>query len=159
MSVSTWIADVSNRFFDRVRHKAAFTIADAEAVTGPFEALRGRQYATLVTFRRNGEAMPSPVWFGLDDEGRFYTHTMADSGKVKRLRHDPRVLVVASTRRGKPIGPVYEGVAREVPKEEEPHAEAAMAANYGLGRKLYMGASQQVDIGVYVEVAPMGGSR
>ena len=150
---------MSNRFFDRVRHKAAFTIGDAEPVIGPFEALRGRQYATLVTFRRNGEAMPSPLWFGLDDEGRFYTHTMADSGKVKRLRNDPRVLLVASTRRGKPIGPVYQGVAREVPKDEEAHAEAAMAANYGLGRKLYMGASHQVDIGVYVEVAPMGGSR
>ena len=159
MSVSTWIADVSNRFFDRVRHKAAFTIGDTEAVPGPFEALRGRRYATLVTFRRNGEAVPSPLWFGMDDEGRFYTHTLADSGKVKRLRNDPRVLLVASTRRGKPIGPVYGGVAREVPKDEEAHAEAALAANHGLGRKLYMGASHQADIGVYVEVAPMGGSR
>ena len=155
MGFSQWVADTSNRFFDRLRHKAAFSIDEANAVTGPFEALRGRQYATLVTFRRSGEAMPSPLWFGLDDEGRFYSHTMADGGKVKRMRNDPHVLVVASTRRGKPVGPVYRGVAREVPKEAEAHAEAAMAANYGLGRKVFMATSGQEDIGVYIEVTPL----
>jgi PPOX class probable F420-dependent enzyme len=108
-----------------------------------------------VTFKRNGDAVPSPLWFGLDAEGRFYSHTMADGSKVKRLRNDPRVLLVASTRRGKPIGPVYHGLAREVPAAEEAHAEAAMAANYGLGRKVYMATSHQEDIGVYLEVAPL----
>jgi len=158
VSFATWTAEVSNRFFDRLRHKAAFEIDEVAAVAGPFDALRGRQYATLVTFRRNGEAVPSPLWFGLDDDGRFYTHTMADGWKVKRIRHDPRVLLVASSRRGKPIGPVYHGTAREVPKDEEAHAEAAMQSNYGLGRKLYMGASNQADIGVYLEVAPLPSS-
>jgi uncharacterized protein len=158
MGFSQWVADTSNRFLDRMRHNAAFGIGEADAVEGPFESLRGRQYATLVTFRRNGAAVPSPLWFGLDDEGRFYSHTMADGGKVKRLRNDPRVLLVASTRRGKPIGPVYRGLAREVPAEEEAHAEAAMAANYGLGRKLFMATSGQEDIGVYLEVTPLPSS-
>ena len=158
MSLSQRIADVSNWFLDRTRHKAAFAISEEGAITGPFEALRGRQYATLVTFRKTGEPMPSPLWFGLDDEGRFYSHTMRDGWKVKRMRNNPAVLLVASTRRGKPVGPVYRGTAREVPEEEWPHAEAAMAANYGLGRKVYMGASAQEAIGTYIEVSPLPAS-
>ena len=155
MSVSQRIADISNAVLDRVRHKAAASIRDEEAVNGPFEALRGRKYATLVTFRKTGEPMPSPLWFGLDAEGRFYSHTMRDGWKIKRMRNNPAVLVAASTSRGKPIGPVYRGTARELPESEWPHAEAAMAANYGIGRKLYMGASAQDEIGVYLEVTPL----
>jgi PPOX class probable F420-dependent enzyme len=44
----------------------------------------------LVTFRRSGEPVPTPVWFGLH-EGRVYVESLADAGKVKRLRHDQRV--------------------------------------------------------------------
>ena len=156
MSVSERLGRFSNKVYDRMRSKAAFTISADDAVERDFEPLRGHKYATVVTFRKSGEAMPSPIWFGLDDAGRAYAHTMADSGKVKRIRNNPKALIVASTTRGKPTGPVLAGIARVVPEEEWPHAEAALAAAYGTGRKVYMRAMGNTDgFETYIEISPV----
>jgi PPOX class probable F420-dependent enzyme len=156
MSVAERLGRFSNKVYDRMRSKAASTISADTAVERDFEPLRGHKYATLVTFRKSGEAMPSPVWFGLDDAGRAYLHTMHDTGKVKRIRNNGRALIVASTTRGKPIGPVLAGTARVVPEDEWPHAEAALAAAYGTGRKIYQRVLGDAEgIGTYIEVSPV----
>jgi PPOX class probable F420-dependent enzyme len=156
MSFAERMARLSNKFYDRMRSKAAFTISADHAVARDFEPLRGHKYATLVTFRKSGEAMPSPVWFGLDDKGHAYLHTMHDSGKVKRINNNGKALIVASTTRGKPTGPVLAGTARVVPKEEWPHAEAALAAAYGVGRKIYQRTLGDAgDLGTYIEISPV----
>lgn len=159
MSFAERMARLSNKFYDRMRSKAAFTISADDAVERDFEPLRGHKYATLVTFRKSGEAMPSPVWFGLDDAGRAYMHTMYDSGKVKRIKNNGKALIVASNTRGKPKGPVLAGIARVVPEEEWPHAEAALAAAYGTGRKIYQRALGDAEgIGTYIEISPVTSS-
>ena len=156
MSIAERMGHLSNKVYDRMRSKAAFTISEDDAVEGDFELLRGHKYATLVTFRKSGEAMPSPVWFGLDSEGRAYLHTMLDSGKVKRIRNNGKALIVASNTRGKPTGPVLAGTARVVPEDEWPHAEAALAAAYGTGRKIYQRTLGDLgDLGTYIEIAPI----
>ncbi|MEY2453251.1 MAG: hypothetical protein QOD92_2825 [Acidimicrobiaceae bacterium] len=156
MSFAERMARLSNKFYDRMRSKAAFTISADDAVERDFEPLRGHKYATLVTFRKSGEAMPSPVWFGLDDHGRAYLHTMLDSGKVKRVNNNSKALIVASTTRGKPTGPVLAGTARVLPEDEWPHAEATLAAAYGVGRKIYQRTLGDADdIGTYIEVSPV----
>ena len=154
MSMAERVGRVMNRVYDRLRHKAAFAIrAEDATAAGDLESLRGQKYAVLVTFRRSGEAVPSPIWFGLDDRGRAYARTMHDAGKVKRIRNDPRVLIAASTQRGKPKGPVIAGSARVLPPEEWPNAEAALAAAYGLGRRIYEGAlGGPEDLTTYIEV-------
>jgi PPOX class probable F420-dependent enzyme len=150
------MAHLSNKFYDRMRSKKAFTIGPDDAVERDFEPLRGHKYATIVTFRKNGDAMPSPVWFGLDDAGRAYINTMADSGKVKRIKNNGKTLIVASTTRGKPTGPVLWGMARVLPEAEWPHAEAALAAAYGTGRKIYQRVlGEASDTGTYIEVSPV----
>jgi uncharacterized protein len=131
----------------------------ASAVTsgapGRFDALKGRKYALVVTFRRSGEAVPTPTWFGLSDEGNVYTHTFADSWKVERIGRDPRALVAPSDQRGKPLGPAVEGRARVLPRAEWERAERAIAANYRLGRKLYMAPSRgRQDARTYLEIVP-----
>lgn len=155
MSIVERMSRLSNRMYDRMRDRRAFELRDADAIGGSFDALRGHKYAVVVTFRRNGDAVPSPVWFGLDDAGRAYVHTPHDAGKVKRIRNEPRALIAPSTVRGKPTGPAIRGTARIVPKEEWPHAEAALAAAYGIGRKLYERAlGGPADMGTYVEISP-----
>ncbi|MDQ6915196.1 MAG: PPOX class F420-dependent oxidoreductase [Actinomycetota bacterium] len=145
------VAKRLERFYDRVRSSRAVRAAEGETTTG-FSHLRGRKYAVLVTYRRSGEPVPTPVWFGLDERGRVYTRSLADAWKVKRVRHDPRARVAPCDARGKPLGPAAEGRVRIVPAEEEAHAEEAIQANYGLGRKLYEAASVgRVDL-VYLEV-------
>ena len=149
------IGRLSNRMYDRMRHPQAFTIGEGDAVDADFSALRGKKYAVVVTFRRSGEAVPSPVWFGIDDAGRAFVHTMHDAGKVKRIRNNPQALIAPSTVRGKPTGPAIRATARVLPKEEGPHAEAALAAAYGISRKIYEGIlGGPPEMGTYIEISP-----
>lgn len=145
------------RVYDRLRHRAAFGVDEAAAVAGRFDSLRDAKYTLLISFRRAGEAVPSPVWLGVDDRGRAYVHTSQDAGKVKRIRHTDRVLLTACTFRGQPKGAVLEGCARVLPEEEWSHAEATLAAAYGGGRKLYQRALGGDDAyWTYVEITPAG---
>jgi PPOX class probable F420-dependent enzyme len=147
------LAKLSDRFYDRMRDPAASVAARAEPTAHGFAALRGHKYCLLVTFRRSGEPVPTPVWFGLDGEGRLYVRTEAEAAKVRRIRADARVLVAPSTARGKPTGPLAEGSARVLAAAENALAEQALQANYGLGRRLYESMSGPLGVQtVYLEV-------
>ena len=155
MSIGERLAHGMNRAYDRMRDPTALRIRAEDAVTGGFDGLRRSKYAVLVTFRRSGEPVASPVWCGVDGAGRAYVQTERATGKVKRIGNDPRVLLAPSTIRGRPTGPVVSGTARLVPVEEWPHAEAAMAAAYGLGRKLYMRVFPMSEAkATYIEISP-----
>jgi uncharacterized protein len=141
-----------DKIYLRIRHPRAFEVTAAEA--GDFEHLRGHKYALLTTFRKSGEAVPTPVWFGVGDDGRVYVRSEADTGKVKRIRANGRALLCPSDARGKPKGPAAEGRARVLPPTEHERAERAIAANYGLGRKIYEGVAERLDYDLdYLEIA------
>ena len=151
----TRAARLADRVFDRLRHGGAFAVDDAAAIDGDFGPLRGHKHALLVTFRRNGDPMPSPVWFGIDDGGTVYVHTAAEAGKVKRLRNDDRVLLAPATMRGKPVGPSIRGRARILPEAEWPHAEAVLAGAYGRGRQAFTRfAAASGDPPAYLAITP-----
>jgi uncharacterized protein len=156
MALGERLASVSNRFYDRMRHRDAYTAARGEATAQGFEALRGHKYCLLVTYKRSGDAVPTPVWFGLGDDGRVYVRTETAAAKVKRISRDARVRVAPANVRGKPVGPVAEGTARVLPPEEHDRAERALQANYGLGRRIYEGvATGPLAVpSTYLEVAP-----
>jgi PPOX class probable F420-dependent enzyme len=138
----------------RFRHPAAFTVTSGEP--GDFSSLRDHKYALIVTFRRSGKAVPTVTWFGIDDDGNGYAHAFADAGKVKRLRNNPRILLAPCTVRGKPLGAAIEGRGRILPPEQWDHAERAIAANYGLGRWLYLIPSRrEPEAGTYLEIVAM----
>lgn len=64
--------------------------------------LAAGNYLALTTFRRNGDAVTTPVWVvGLDD-GRLGFWTSSKTGKVKRLAHTAAVTVQPSDARGRP---------------------------------------------------------
>jgi uncharacterized protein len=148
------LVDLQNRFFDRVRSRAAHGAAE-RSISGRFDHVKGHKYALIVTFKRDGEAVPTPVWFGLDDAGHLYFRTPSDVAKLRRIRNNARVLVAPCTVRGKPRGPSVEGTARELPEKDRERAEAVIQSNYGLGRRIFEGSADAVvhDI-VYVEVVP-----
>lgn len=70
-------------------------------------------YLSLETYRKNGEAMRTPVWFVRDGD-RLYIRTVANSGKVKRLRANPRLSVALCDRVGNVTGPWVAATGREV---------------------------------------------
>jgi uncharacterized protein len=118
-----------------------------------FEHLRGHKYCLLVTYKRSGYAVPTPVWFGLANDV-IYVRSEADVAKVKRIRNDSHVRVAPCTVRGRPLGPPVEGRARVLDEHgDEARAEAALKANYGLGRKLYRRAGGALGVNVvYLEI-------
>jgi PPOX class probable F420-dependent enzyme len=155
MSLKDQVGRMMNRVYDRMRHPDSFKLRIEDAVDGGFETLRGKKYGVVVTFRRSGQSVPSPVWFAIDEAGRAYVGTMRDSGKVKRIRNDPGVLLAPSTVRGKPSGLAVRGVARVLPEDEWPHAEATLAGAYGLGRKIYEVAfATPEELAAYIEIVP-----
>ncbi len=81
------------------------------------ELFKKQKYLILETFRRNGESMKTPVWFVYDDEA-LYVQTVANSGKVKRIRNNGSVKITPSKMDGTPIGSWNPAIAREVTGEE-----------------------------------------
>ncbi len=145
------VADLSNRFYDSIRRDDSRRAVEQDATAQGFRHLEGQSYCLVVTYKRSGEGVPTPVWFGLDTHGRVYFRTYADAVKVKRIRNRPQVRVAPCTVRGKPLGPAAEGTARVLGPDEEAHAEEAIQSNYGLFRKAYR-ASAGDTAAVYVEV-------
>lgn len=151
MSFAERVARASDRFYDRMRSPKAADIGDADA-TGTIDDLRGHKYCVLVSYKQSGEAVPSPLWFGTGN-GKLYFQTGPTTAKVKRITRHPQVRVAPATSRGRPLGPPFVGMARVVTAGEEAEAERWLAANYGLGRRLYLRLGERVAT-VYVEVTP-----
>src|ERR687893_3235134 len=58
--------------------------------------------------RRGGEVVPMTLWFALAD-GRLYATTPPDSGKMKRVRNDPQVILTPCNAWDRPRGESVEG--------------------------------------------------
>ncbi|MCU0494703.1 MAG: PPOX class F420-dependent oxidoreductase [Chloroflexaceae bacterium] len=119
-----------------------------------FAPLYRHQFANLTTFRKNGTAVPTPVWFALEG-GKIYVTTLMDAGKVKRIRNNSRVTLAPCTRSGDPLGPAVEAQARVLPPEQEAVAKRALDAKYGFQKLVFdfflnvRGAKR-----AYIEIVP-----
>lgn len=100
------------------------------------DALAGEQYLNLVTFRRDGSQVATPVWFAGED-GCYYVFTAGDAWKVKRLGRDRRVRVAACAVLGRITGQWLDGKARlldgndAVDVEVEARGWALLKQKYG----------------------------
>ena len=82
-----------------------------------FEQLGKAKYVSLTTFRKNGEGVATAIWIAPNpiEPDVLYAFTAESTGKVKRIRNNPRVLIAPSDLRGNVTGPSLEGVARILP--------------------------------------------
>jgi PPOX class probable F420-dependent enzyme len=118
------------------------------------EALGQAHYAGLTTFRSNGQPVATTIWFALHD-GKAYFVTGPKTGKAKRIRRTARVLLGPTTARGKVVGPVVEGTARQLNDAEAEPARRLLLAKYGLQFRLLQVAQLLARAKpVYFEVAP-----
>jgi hypothetical protein len=93
-------------------------------------------YISLATFRRDGRAVETPVWFAAH-AGKLYVFSEAKAGKVKRLRNSSRIRVAPCSVRGKVSGPWIDGHGRVL--EDRAGIEAAYAALHGkYGWKMWL---------------------
>ena len=64
------------------------------------DLLGDERFVSLTTFRRSGERVSTPVWVGRDGDALVVTTPQA-SGKVKRIRNNPRVELCSCSRMGR----------------------------------------------------------
>ena len=88
-------------------------------------------YVSLATYRRNGQALMTPVWLAGHDH-RYYLFSEKTAGKVKRIRLNSMVRLAACNSHGKVGSDWLTGDARIV---EDPgliaKAYAALRKKYG----------------------------
>ncbi len=150
MSVAERASDFWNGFLGRIRHPAADQLT--AGTRHDLEEFRGHKHCLVVTYRRSGQPVPTPVWFGIAD-GKLYFRSEERVGKIKRIRSNDRVLISPCDSRGKPLGMGVEARARVLSPQEEGPAEVAIQSNFGLGRRMYEGMAMNFGPkGVYVEV-------
>lgn len=165
---SVRIARATYRLTDLIRNRQVFNVASRPPTGRDFSGFGSTRQCLLVTFRRSGEPMPSPMNFGVAD-GKIYMRTEAGSAKVRRLRADPRAVVAPCDLRGKPKGESVAARVRLLPDAEVAAADAVIAANWSTPMRLLERgldrAGEQLDLPtVYLEfipappVAPAGGS-
>jgi PPOX class probable F420-dependent enzyme len=143
----------SARMASRTAPAEARTI-DQTPHTGTLEQIAACKRALLVTYRRDGTPVPTPVWAAPGD-GRLYVRSERSSGKVKRLRNDARLLVAPCTVRGKPLGAPLEATASVLGRGQEPLAERALSRRYGLGRELFERAMDLMRVDMcFLELTP-----
>jgi uncharacterized protein len=105
--------------------------------------IQGQKYISLATFRKTGDAVYTPVWFG-EDNDRLYVKSRGDSGKYKRIRNNPQVRIAPCTMRGKITGPEFAATALILPPEDWPGAQRAIEKKYWLARLSFLSSKQNL---------------
>jgi uncharacterized protein len=93
--------------------------------------LAAAPYVSLMTFRRNGVGVATPVWIA-GANAKLYVVTDGTSAKMKRLRVTDRIRLAICDIRGRVHGEYADGRSRTI---DEPamieHATAALSRKYG----------------------------
>lgn len=113
-------------------------------------AFAGQKYVSLASFRKNGQAVRTPLWFA-EQQGKLYVMTRDDSWKYKRIRNNPRVLIAPCTARGRITGPDVEARARILEPAEFPTAREALQRKYWLMRLSFLWSKRNI----FLEVMPV----
>jgi PPOX class probable F420-dependent enzyme len=98
-------------------------------------ALAAAQYVSLVSYRRDGTPVSTPVWVCGYGSG-IAVWTVRSSFKVKRIGRNPAVTVAPCTFRGQVTGPAVPGRATILSDEETAKLRKVLARKYGLMGRL-----------------------
>jgi hypothetical protein len=109
--------------------------------------IQGQKYASLTTFRKNGNGVQTPVWFG-EQNGKLYVMSRPDSGKCKRIRNNSAIRVAPCTIRGRVTGPEFAGTARILPQQDWSWARETVRRKYWLARVPFLWKKENV----YLEI-------
>ncbi|GAB2596301.1 PPOX class F420-dependent oxidoreductase [Streptomyces capparidis] len=98
------------------------------------------KYLLVTTFRRDGRAVPTPVWVVRDGDA-LGVWTAAGSGKVKRIRNRADVLVAPCDARGRPTGGAVPGRAEVLGRDGTERYRRLVGRKYGVvGRLVLLGS-------------------
>jgi hypothetical protein len=95
------------------------------------EQLHAAKYLLVTTFRRDGRTVATPVWKVRDGDA-LGIWTAAHTGKVKRIRNRPDVLLAPCDFRGNPLGEQVPGRAEILDTEGNRRYQRKIARTYWL---------------------------
>jgi uncharacterized protein len=93
----------------------------------------GGKYLRLTSFKRDGTAVATTVWF-VQEGDRLLVRTGGASGKVKRIRRNPSVTVAVSSPAGRAKSRPIPARAEVLPATELAHVDELMARKYRMDR-------------------------
>ena len=105
------------------------------------DSLGTAQYARVTTYRRDGRAVPTPVWVVRDGDA-IAVWTPTNSGKVKRIRRRGAVLVGPCDFRGNLQGDEVPARAVILDADGTARVRGLLARKYGLMARLTLWGSR-----------------
>jgi PPOX class probable F420-dependent enzyme len=94
-----------------------------------------KKHISLETYRKTGAPVRTPVWF-VEENGELFVRTDSDTGKIKRIRNNPRVRVATCNMRGTVKGTWVDGEARMTEPESSKHVFSLLRKKYGMPYRL-----------------------
>ena len=67
------------------------------------ESIVNAKHISVETYKKNTQPVRTPVWFVIHDE-LIHVITRSKTGKVKRLRNNPKIKIARCNFFGKPVG-------------------------------------------------------
>ena len=104
-------------------------------MTNKLSLFANKKYLSLESFRKAGTPVRTPVWFA-EHDGRLYIYSLADAGKVKRIRNNPTVRVAPCDVRGGNVGEWIDATARLEDPVGERLGMNELTKKYGLAKRL-----------------------
>ncbi|MCW1970846.1 MAG: PPOX class F420-dependent oxidoreductase [Anaerolineae bacterium] len=101
-----------------------------------FQNLHNHKFTLLTTYRKNGQAMPTPVWFAQEGD-KLFVVTQHDAGKIKRIGNNPQVMVAPCTSSGKVLGDQAQGKARILDAASGKYADEVLNRKYGWQKAIF----------------------
>lgn len=129
-------------------------MTSAAPTSTAFPNLTGHQFMSLTTFRKSGEPVATPVWFAQAGD-RLYVVSLSTAYKLKRIAHNPAVIVAPCTMNGRVLGDSASGTARILSEAEGKIADAALQKKYGIQKILFAFLWKlQRGTPVFIEILP-----
>jgi PPOX class probable F420-dependent enzyme len=130
---------------------SAWTVLDRPVSSAGFEVLDGHSHCLLVTYKRDGGAVPAPVWFAREGS-RLYVWTEVNAYKAKRVRRDPRALIAPCGPTGKPLGDPVAARGRVLETDaERAHAARLIESQWTWWQRVFRAMAGPVTDVLYLE--------
>jgi PPOX class probable F420-dependent enzyme len=118
----------------------------------------GQKHISIETYRKTGDPVRTPVWF-IEENGELLVRTDSNTGKIKRIRNNPRVRVATCNARGTVKGTWVDGEARMIEPESSEHIFSLLRKKYGMSYRIIRLAqrfsrSKARPIGLAIRISP-----
>lgn len=101
------------------------------------ESFKKHQYINVETFRKNGAGVKTPVWFAMDKD-TLVVRTESSSGKMKRIRNNPKLRIAPCDSRGGVLGEWVEAHAEIIENDAENiRIDQLVTIKYGLIKRFF----------------------